>query len=325
MIAAGMLYSAVLGMLVLCAAMPVERYAQMRGWASRRIWLLALAGTVLLPGLGIVLKDTPPAFEIGDRVVAASPSSGAVMNGVQNLAPFDAIIGWIWVAASAFLLLFFGVGFAWTLWRMREWEPRRVDGVDVLLSPGTGPAVIGFLRGRIVLPSWVLDLDPSSRAMMLRHEEEHRRAGDPALVAIGCLFAVLMPWNPAVWMMVRRLRLAIEVDCDRRVVSPGDLDLRGYAELLLAVGARRSVPAYGMGFSVGRPFLEERIDRMTHRPGKVRRAHAGLLLVGLVGVLALAWSVPQPVRAMWVSQDFASCPDEGTAEVSRDLLRMMSS
>lgn len=319
MIAAWMLYTVVLGLLLLCAALPVERYVQIRGLPSRRIWLVVLTGALFLPALGVVFKDAPPAFEIGDRVVAASPSAGAVMSGVQIMAPFDAIVGWGWLAASIFLLFFFVGGFLSTVRRMRTWEPRRVDGVDVLLSPDTGPAVIGFLRGRIVLPTWVLALDPAARTMMLRHEEEHRRAGDPATLALGCLFLVLMPWNPAVWMMVRRLRLAIEVDCDRRVVAPGDLDLRGYAELLLAVGTRRSVPAWGMGFSVGRPFLEERIDRMTHPPVTIRRAHAALLLVGVVGTLALAWSVPQPVRAMWVSESFEYCPDD-TSDVSRKIL-----
>lgn len=319
MIAAWMLYSVVLGLLLLCAAVPVERFTQLKGLASRRVWLAGLAGAFFMPVLGVVFKDTPPAFEMSGQVVAASPSSGAVMSGVQMLAPLDAIAGWGWLAASIFLLCFFVGGFAATVRRMRAWEPRRVDGVDVLLSSDTGPAVVGFLRGRIVLPTWVLKLDSDARIMMLRHEEEHRRAGDPATLALGCLFLVLMPWNPAVWMMVRRLRLAIEVDCDRRVVAPGDLDLRGYAELLLAVGARRSVPAWGMGFSVGRPFLEERIDRMTHPPVTVRRAHAGLLLVGVLGTLALAWAVPQPVRAMWVSQTYESCPDQ-KSDVSRQML-----
>lgn len=319
MIAAWMLYAAVLGLLLLCAALPVERYMQMKGYASRRVWLVGLAGSLLLPALGVVLKDAPPAFEVGDRVIAATPSSGAVMSGVQLLAPYDVILAWSWLAASTLLLGYFVIGFASTVTRMRRWEPTRVDGVDVLLSPDTGPAVIGFLRGRIVLPTWVLALDATARTMMLRHEDEHRRAGDPATIALGCAFAVLMPWNPAVWIMVRRLRLAIEVDCDRRVVAPGDLDLRGYAELLLAVGARRSVPAWGMGFSVGRPFLEERIDRMTHPPVRMHRTHAGLLVAGVVSILALAWSVPQPVRAMWVSESYEYCPED-TSKVSRTML-----
>ena len=104
-----------------------------------------------------------------------------------------------------------------------------------------------------------------------------------------------MPWNAPVWAMIRRVRLALEVDCDRRVVSAGDLDLRRYAELLISVGVRRAVPAYGVGFSVGRPFLEERIDRMTLPVVKRRRVHGALLVCGVAGVVAAAWSIPQPI------------------------------
>ena len=53
------------------------------------------------------------------------------------------------------------------------------------------------------------------------------------------LAAVLLPWNLPVWWQLRRLRLAIEVDCDARVVRRGG-DLRQYASLLIEVGRRRA-------------------------------------------------------------------------------------
>jgi beta-lactamase regulating signal transducer with metallopeptidase domain len=155
---------------------------------------------------------------------------------------------------------------------------------------------------------------------MLRHEEEHLRAGDPWLVLLGALAVVAVPWNLAVWLAVHRMRLAIEVDCDRRVLECGGLDRRGYAELLLTVGARRSAAVYGVDFSVGRPFLEERIERMT-RPSNQRRAAASLLvMLGALGVLGAAWSLPRPARVAMVFDGVAqSCPDDGVA-VSRALL-----
>lgn len=46
-----------------------------------------------------------------------------------------------------------------------------------------------------------------------------------------------MPWNPALWWIVRRLRLAIETDCDRRVLHAGT-DVHAYGVLLLNAAAR---------------------------------------------------------------------------------------
>jgi len=54
-------------------------------------------------------------------------------------------------------------------------------------------------------------MDADERTMMLRHEEEHLRAGDPRLVLFGALALVAVPWNAALWLMVHRMRLAIEV------------------------------------------------------------------------------------------------------------------
>ena len=110
--------------------------------------------------------------------------------------------------------------------------------------------------------------------------------------------------------MAHRLRLVVEVDCDQRVMGAQDMDTRSYAELLLTVGQRRSVGAYGVGFSLGRPFLEERIDRMTLPRTRPRRSTNALMLLGIVGVICAAWALPQPVRAANVEHEWwgESCP-----------------
>ena len=83
------------------------------------------------------------------------------------------------------------------------------------------------------------------------------------------------------------------------------------------------MPAYGVGFSVGRPFLEERIDRMTLPVVKRRRLHAALLALGVAGVVAAAWSIPQPVRAVTISHDIEMYCPEDTSDTSLDLLKAM--
>jgi hypothetical protein len=103
-----------------------------------------------------------------------------------------------------------------------------------------------------------------------------------------------------------------------------DMDTRSYAELLLAVGTQRSVGAYGVGFSLGRPFLEERIDRMTARFTGPRRMSNTLMVLGVFGVLCAAWALPQPVRAASLSHEWQSCPSD-TFEANRALLNTVDS
>ena len=56
----------------------------------------------------------------------------------------------------------------------------------------------------------------------------------PASWALGLGLGVLTAWNPLTWWQVRRSRLAIEVDCDRRVLR-GGYDAHRYARTLVDV------------------------------------------------------------------------------------------
>ena len=133
----------------------------------------------------------------------------------------------------------------------------------MLVSPAVGPAVVGALAPRVVIPQWALSLDAPARALMLRHEREHIRARDPLLLLGGALATTFAPWNAALWLIVRRLRLAIEIDCDQRVLR-ASAQRREYGELLLTVGARQSAPLpFATSLAERRPFLERRIRAMT--------------------------------------------------------------
>jgi hypothetical protein len=307
MIAAWMLYSIALATLMVVAAVPVERLVRAQGGATRRVWAGALCAAMVLPLAGVVLKDSAAAIEVGDRLVVSSPSAGVVMGGVDAMARLDGLLVSAWMVVSTLLASVLVGGLGATAVRARRWRVGDVDGFPVLVSRDVGPAVVGVFRSRIVVPGWALTLRQDQRAMMLRHEQEHVRAGDPGLLLFVALVLVALPWNPALWFLATRLRLAVELDCDRRVLRERAPDLRSYAELLLSVGARQSRLACGVGFSLGRPFLEERIDSMTSPRAKRGWAHAALVTAGLVGVLAAAWSLPQPVRAAKIGTSVPMC------------------
>lgn len=108
--------------------------------------------------------------------------------------------------------------------------------------------------------------------------------------------AVLTPWSLPLYWHLRRLRLAVELDCDNRVVQRLG-DAPAYASLLLRIATgphRRSrlEPAFlGGGGSLER--------RLRHLVAPAARSHvAHLLLAGMaVTVALLVLGMPHPVAA----------------------------
>jgi hypothetical protein len=103
----------------------------------------------------------------------------------------------------------------------RPWPVTALEGVEVAVSEGVGPAVLGILSPRIVVPRWLLEEAAQRRSAVLAHESEHLRAHDGRLLLAALLLVALLPWNLPLRWLWRRLRLAIEVDCDARVVRRG--------------------------------------------------------------------------------------------------------
>jgi TonB-dependent SusC/RagA subfamily outer membrane receptor len=180
-----------------------------------------------------------------------------------------------------------------------KWKTQRVGEEEVLVSEEMGPAVLGLIRPRIVLPVWALELGQEKLEMILLHEREHQRARDPALLTLGLLLAAITPWNPGLWWMTRRLHLAVEGDCDGRVLARG-VPPKSYGSLLLEVasGARglsALAPALAEG---GLTFLERRLLMIRSTVRKHRFGVAALAALASGGLLALACETPTPPTPM---------------------------
>ncbi|HZD85671.1 MAG TPA: M56 family metallopeptidase, partial [Gemmatimonadaceae bacterium] len=168
------------------------------------------------------------------------------------------------------------------------------DGVSVVVTEAIGPATVGFFRSRVLVPRWVLALPGSQRQYVLRHEEEHRRAHDARLLFVASLPLILMPWNLAMWWQLRRLCLAVEMDCDNRVVS-GLGDARAYGELLLKVALAGSRgPRLQPALLGGVGTLERRLTLLL-APTPLRQVQRFLLPALAVGLLAIVLLMPHPV------------------------------
>ena len=327
-----MAYATLIGALVTAGASALDALALRRGVATRFIWLTALVVAVVAPAL-IALsapRHSPPAQHVtsAPATVATVASASAPnpasprashlrVRGLVLLLKIDPYFGRLWLAASLVFVAILLRGAIVIHRRRRGWDSVVLDGENVLLSPDTGPAVIGVVRPRIVLPQWAVSMDDRSRALMLRHEIEHIEKRDPILLAAAVWLNALFPWNAPVWAIARRLRLAIEIDCDRRVVATLP-DARDYGDLLLSVGTHRRPPVFFVASLAERHrFLEQRIKAMTPSISRHPRvAAAALVLIALVASTA-AVRAPRPGP---FTQRVAVGPDSLTLDELRALL-----
>jgi TonB family protein len=173
-----------------------------------------------------------------------------------------------------------------------------IDGLDVAVTSGAGPLVVGVFHPQIIVPAWVLELDRWEQQLVIAHELEHVRGRDPTLLAVGAFAVVLAPWNLPLWYMLRRLREAVELDCDRRVLGVHP-DARAYAGLLLSVASRsQPSPLPVAGLSTSAPSLEQRLRFMTTNP-KGQSGYRLIASAALVALLIVATAmIPRPVRGV---------------------------
>jgi TonB family protein len=324
MIASWMLYALAVGGLVTIAALALDHALAARGRATRWVWTTAIALSIAIPILGAIPRDVFMRSRgremVPFTITVAAPDAIVVTTGSTSRAVIvNRALFTLWAAAC--LLLFVRLARATrSLGRMRRsWRPGEVDGVPVQLSADVGPAVIGLGPMHVVLPEWILALDRPHRALVLRHEQEHRAARDPYLLFGSAVAVALMPWNPALWIQSERLRLAIEMDCDARVLRAHPTPER-YGLLMLTIAQRRSVaPAlFAPMLSEPTTHLERRIVAMrasTHRFTRLSTYAATVFSAALLVLAGSLRSAGATVRSRVTDFDAkpAAEPDAGSA------------
>lgn len=299
MMSTWMLYAIGAASLLGVAGLALERVALATGRETRWVWLAALAASLILPFALPRMGTGGGATEGAEGMIGPIEVLGLAPDGSSGGGAlwYEQALLFGWIGASAVLLVLFAGSVAVLKRRRRQWRRRVVAGTAVLVSERTGPALVGFLAPDLVIPAWMLGWDEDSLRLLMVHEREHQYRGDPLLLlaAIGVL--IILPWNLPLWWQARRLRLAIEVDCDSRVLGRY-ADARAYGRLLLEVGSRASVSHVPVAaFSEPTSFLERRIRVLGRRPAITRRAAFGACLLAAAAPIALyALPVPAPPR-----------------------------
>lgn len=276
------LYITAVGTLLGVVGMLIERTLPV-GWPRRWVWCVSIPISMALPGYyrWHHTWSVAGAFEQVD-------ASGTIVNNV-------------WLIMSG-LLLVCGLVNAIRISEIVNTDAAHdtessnravIDEVPVVVTDKVGPATVGLWRSRIVVPRWVTALPGVQRRYVLHHEEEHRRSHDALLLFAASLSILLMPWNLAMWWQLRRLSLAVEMDCDNRVVR----SLGGaheYGELLLKVAQVGTRGPYLQPAFLGAGMLERRLAALV-APTPLRSIQRVLLPAAAVALVGVVLWMPHPI------------------------------
>lgn len=288
MIAEIFTYALIVTLLAGLAATCVERLLAEMQRPRRFAWLGGYAVALALPLLSPLWAASAPSGAADVGIAAADTLSAYAQ------IDWNAALLWLWAAATTLLLVLYAAAWVRLEWMAGRWPRVHSDDTSILVAEDVGPAVLGIFGPRVVLPRWLMDAPAPLRSTVVAHELEHIAARDQAAIVAAQLIAILLPWNLPLWWFAKRLRAAIEIDCDARVLRRG-VDPVHYADVLLAVGQHGASSPYA-AVTLIEPVthLERRIRIMlTQRPRSVTRAITAAALT--VALAACATQIEPPV------------------------------
>jgi TonB-dependent SusC/RagA subfamily outer membrane receptor len=248
--------------------------------------------------VSVALPAKAPRATVWSRLTKARAWAGAPISSVTQGASraasqlaatrhLGALVPWLlaaWGVASLAVLAAYTGTYRRLRRAIRSGQAATVAGVPVVVTEAIGPLVAGVRAPQVVVPRWLLTRAPEEQALVVAHERAHVAAHDPQLLLAGALGVVLLPWNPFCWGFLARLRLAIEVDCDHRLLRSGAPTAR-YGRLLIDLSAPHpSLSLTAPAFSHHTSHLERRLRTMT-APASL---HPRVRLMALAAVGALS-------------------------------------
>ncbi|MFC3071343.1 M56 family metallopeptidase [Phenylobacterium soli] len=172
-----------------------------------------------------------------------------------------------------------------------------------------GPAVVGVLAPRVVMPPDDGRFSEEERALIRAHERTHISRDDPRAGAVMALFQCLAWFNPLVHVAAHLARLDQELACDAAVMRRHPTCRVAYAKTLLKTQLAAAPLPLGCYWPArSRHPLELRVEQLC-RPVRERGVEGGLVVLTGVLVAALAAIAveppipPQPPRGILAAWD----------------------
>jgi hypothetical protein len=177
---AWVLYTVLVGLCVVAAAAAADVLARMRGVSVRCVWIVAALLCVALPATARLRANSGKPV-VHERIDMPLDFVRASFVTVERRVPMSVTMYSVvaWAIAIGLVTMSFAVVYARLRRASRMWPEIDLLGQRVRVSAGVGPVVIGVLRPEIIVPRWVLDRSRDEQRLILAHEAEHVRAGDP--------------------------------------------------------------------------------------------------------------------------------------------------
>lgn len=198
---------------------------------------------------GLAAIDRPVNDYLGSRYYeGVTVPTGTGAGGME-------ILGWIWLAGAAAVLVWGLVSYLLLRRRLAEAVPTG-EGVWVCDAVDT-PFLLGVLRPRIYLPS---DLDSAAAAYVVAHERAHLARRDHWWKPLGFLLLAVYWFHPLVWLAYALFCRDMELACDQRVARGLEpRERKAYSMALLACSVpRHMLSACPLAF--GEIGVKERIQ-----------------------------------------------------------------
>ena len=256
----------------------------------------------------LVTAETRPSVEERVSAIEAARSPAAPAVGARIKAYWLPIL---WAAGALGVLAYVFVTNRLFLRRIYRQRPLTDDATLKLLedckqtigvhqpllvypAPGrTSPALLGFIRPRLLMPSGMLDsMGPAQLRHVFLHELAHIKRYDIPLNWLVAVLQAIHWFNPAVWYAFYRMRADRELACDALALSrlePGEPQEYGNTIVRLLERVAQPRPLAGMaGILENKTQLKRRIEMITRFKGTSYRWNtlsvALLVLLGVVGL-----------------------------------------
>ena len=152
------------------------------------------------------------------------------------------------------------------------------------------PALVGFFKPCILMPSWIAEDGNESRMeWLLRHELTHWKHLDPLALILRRISEILFYFHPAVWFSGKRWEEAMELACDRALLEEKP-EAKRYADEIYSLlehqqdRLRRPMAA---GIFATRTQIGKRISALLTNPLSIP-SRLGKVSVALLVIIALA-------------------------------------
>lgn len=253
--------------------------------ASHRhlVWVLALAGALLLPVMEWSLPKRLVARQL-PSAIAAAQSITVYANRTQSQLALPATL--LWSLGSA-LLLFRVAAKRTHLSRIvadarpvGRFGPIRIRVTRALQSPG----VAGTLRPAILLPEDYSHWAPITRRSVFTHEIAHIRRRDGLTLLLAEIVRAMYWFHPLVWIAFSKMQNEAELACDDAAIRRG-LRPSSYARQLLQLARTFTLqPAIPMATT---SQLEYRMKAILNPEIKRNEANHRTWLVAATATLAI--------------------------------------